>query len=582
MTGRRALLRQGAALLGLVAVVALSITSLFVLGVERALQPLAAERLRNGQVLQQAKLALTGYVAHQAALGGEDNPGRLPCPEAAGYFGTASEGVAAASCRLPALGRLPWRTLGLDKLRDATGEALWYVVSAGWALPNVTASLTINSDSRAQLTVDGRPNAAIALIIAPGRPLQVPASADCQPRDQRRRSKDVAGNPLPPDARDFLECQNAKVPADERFATSGPSDRFNDQVVIVGAADLVPGIEAAIASRIEREIAPALRSVYAGAEWNASPANPVFPFAARFAASAFNPDDYRGSAGTFQGLLPLTRAQGCNPGTERRCDTGFVAWASSPAAGFSVQGGSTMAVYSGPSYLPASSCTATPASVHCTLYTSPGGTLALAVSASAAGVPMSLRRLDKAVSAAGFAPDSPATPRNAAAVLNGTGTATVTFTGTVNDPGTLATCARVQPPASFACQQRRVSVPIDLLADHPLLDPQHAATGWFLRNDWHNLVFYAVAPGHTAGSAPPRSCGMAPRGCLSVANLVRAGQTRALLILAGRSITGASRPSANLEDYLDSGENRDADLAFEQRRIDATFNDRVIVVDANP
>lgn len=582
MTGRRALLRQGAALLGLVALVALSITSLFVLGVERALQPLAAERLRNGQVLREAKLALIGYVAQQAALGGESNPGRLPCPEAAGYFGTASEGIAAASCRLPAVGRLPWRTLGLDKLRDATGEALWYAVSPGWALPNVTASLTINSNSKAQLSVDGRPNAAVALIIAPGRPLQVPASAGCLPRDQRRRSRDVAGNPLPPDARDFLECQNAEVPADERFATSGPSDRFNDQMVIVEAADLLPGIEAAIATRIEREIAPALRSAYASAEWSASPSNPVYPYAARFAAGAFNPDAWRGSAGTFQGLLPLTRAQGCNPGTESRCDAGFVAWAGSPTASFSVQGGSTMTVYSGPSYAPASGCTSTPASVQCTLYTSPAGTLALAVGATATSVSMSLRRLDKAVPAAGFAPDSAATPRNAMAILNSAGAAAVSFTGTVNAAGTPATCTRIHPPASFACQQRKVSVPIELLADHPLLDPQHAATGWFLRNDWHSLVYYAVAPGHAASSAPPRSCGMAPRDCLSVANLARAGQTRALLILTGRSLTGASRPSADLGEYLDSGENRDADLAFEQRRIDAAFNDRVIVVDANP
>src|SRR5262249_13352975 len=164
--------------------------------------------------------ALIGHVAHLASQPGELNPGRLPCPEAAGFFGTTNEGVAAANCKQPALGRLPWRTLGLEKLRDAAGEPLWYAVSPGWALPNVTASLTINSDSRGKLTVDGRPEAAIALIFAPGRPLQVPVSAQCPARDQQRRSKDVAGNPVPPDARDFLECENATVPADGSFVTA--------------------------------------------------------------------------------------------------------------------------------------------------------------------------------------------------------------------------------------------------------------------------------------------------------------------------------------------------------------------------
>src|SRR6185369_1488976 len=134
---------------------------------------------------------------------------------------------------------------------------LWYAVSPGWALPNVTASLTINSDSRGKLAVDGRAEAAIALIFAPGRPLQVAASAQCAARDQQRRSKDVAGNPVSPDARDFLECENATLPADGSFATVGPAGGFNDQVVQITAADLIPALEAAIAVRVAREIVPA-------------------------------------------------------------------------------------------------------------------------------------------------------------------------------------------------------------------------------------------------------------------------------------------------------------------------------------
>ena len=584
MISRRALLRQGAALLGLVALLALAITSLFVAGLKSAQPPLAAERVRNAELLALAKQALIGHAAQQAALAAETNPGRLPCPEAAGYFGTASEGIAAASCRLPAIGRLPWRTLGLDKPRDASGEALWYAVSPGWALPNVTTTLKINSDALGRLTLDEKDDAAVALIIAPGRPLQVRASPGCAAHDQRRRSKDVAGNPVVPYPRDYLECENATSPADLAFASRGPADSFNDQVHPVGASELLRAIEAAIAHRIEREVAPPLRSAYAGTEWGLSPANPMFPFAARFGTDAFNPDSYRGSAGTLQGLIPLTRSQGCDPAADSRCDTAFVAWAGAPAPVFSVQGGSTMAVYSGASFSPPSRCVATATQVQCTLYTSAEGTLNLAVSATAANVAMSLRRLDKTVPSAGFAPDSPSTPRAAGAIFNAAGEALVTFSGTVDAPGTPASCVRHSGAGAgpFACQRRSVAVPIELLADHSLLDPAHPVTGWFLRNEWHGLSYYAIAPGHAANGAAPRSCSALPPGCLSVVGAPGSERTRALLVLAGRSLPGKTRPSGDLLAYLDSEENRNADLVFEQRRIDASFNDRVIRIDSEP
>jgi hypothetical protein len=45
----------------------------------------------------------------------------LPCPDAAG-----TEGQAGASCPGLSRGWLPWRTLGLPPLRDASGTCLWY------------------------------------------------------------------------------------------------------------------------------------------------------------------------------------------------------------------------------------------------------------------------------------------------------------------------------------------------------------------------------------------------------------------------------------------------------------------------
>ncbi len=99
----------------------------------------AARREHNARVLQQAKQALIGYVVMKAGQTGENDPGTFPCPEAPGNYGIeAQEGIAAGNCSAPAVGRLPWRTLGIDKLTDAWGEPLWYMVSPGWHKPSPT------------------------------------------------------------------------------------------------------------------------------------------------------------------------------------------------------------------------------------------------------------------------------------------------------------------------------------------------------------------------------------------------------------------------------------------------------------
>src|SRR6185436_12377960 len=127
----------------------------------------AAKRLYNQAVMNRAKQALIGYVAAQAAHIGENNPGALPCPEASGYYGDATnEGKTASSCTLPKVGRYPWKTIGTEKFLDADGEPLWYVVSSGWAYTSsntVINSECVNAASglgcwSGQLTVDGVAN----------------------------------------------------------------------------------------------------------------------------------------------------------------------------------------------------------------------------------------------------------------------------------------------------------------------------------------------------------------------------------------------------------------------------------------
>jgi hypothetical protein len=126
------------------------------------------------------------------------------------------------------------------------------------------------------------------------------------------------------------------------------------------------------------------------------------------------------------------------------------------------------------------------------------------------------------------------------------------------------------------------NLPIGLLADHSLLDPNHAATGWFVRNQWHRFSYYAVSEGFTPGWNSQCDTAGNP-ACLTVSTPATSlGGRRALLALAGRGLNGQTRPSAALADYLDSAANRDGNSAFEQKPVSATFNDRIVTVDANP
>src|SRR4051812_8156551 len=183
--------------MALLAVVLLTVSWVLVSGLNAASKDYAGyQRAKNNAVLNKAKQALIGYVAAQAAKGGafpEKNPGALPCPEHPWFIdysdkdGRAGPSVAVAnpgglttssSCTM--VGRWPWRTIGTDKLLDAAGEPLWYVVSPGvWSALTSTTKTTINSNTSGSLKVDGVANAAVAIIIAPGAPMSVAAASGC-------------------------------------------------------------------------------------------------------------------------------------------------------------------------------------------------------------------------------------------------------------------------------------------------------------------------------------------------------------------------------------------------------------------
>ena len=573
--------QYGAALLAMLLILALGASYFMVSRLDAmSVDAKAAVGGYNALVLNRAKQALIGYVAAQAVKAGENNPGALPCPEAAAYFDDPSnEGKVASSCSLPKVGRLPWRTLGLDKLTDASGEPLWYVVSPGWGYNGTNTS--INSDSKGQLTLDGAAgtdsDTIVALIIAPGPAISVAAAAGCTAWAQTRPTIGT------PDWRNYLECENATSPPDAAFASKGPSASFNDQVLALTKGDIMPAIEAAIANRIEREIVPVLKTVYTAATWGFSGSNPVLPFAAPFASPGpgAGTSNYQGAtstyaAGMYRGLLPFNQTQGCSPASDPRCTNTLMAWSS--ATGAVKSGGSGSIRYNDP-------CAWESADVFsCSgAYNAP--TISLTLTATVTNVGMGLRAQDlskvtcTAVDDVGNGwPTQNVACSVTGVVLQANGSAIITVvTSALPDIATAGW-------GSWALF--KISFNRALIGDHALLSSTDGTTGWFVRNEWFRQMYYATVSGYTAATLPATPACTTGTSCLSIANVGPAGAQRAILILAGRSINGTARPSATLADYLEFG---NATAAFERQTVSRAgpaalkrpFNDRIVVIDSN-
>ena len=559
--------RGGVAILLLLAVLALGGTYYLVSGVNAmSTQRKAAVQSQNAAILLRAKQALIGYVAAQANRAGENDPGALPCPEAPGYFtSTTQDGQAAANCTLPNVGRFPWRTIGTDKLVDTAGEPLWYVVSPGWA--RTGSNTNINSNSVGQLTVDGSAgtdgNTVVALIVAPGPAINVIATGGCSAWTQARPNSGT------PDWRNYLECENATTPVDATFVTTGPDGSFNDQVIKVTKADVMPVIEAAIANRIEREIAPLLKTAYSGTKWNASSTQTTHPFAAAFA----NPttSSFQGAA-TTQGLLPFSYSPACSPAGDARCtSSSFHAW-STPTLTKTSGTGNLWAGF-GPD------CTADSPAVNyvtCTGY--------YQNSSLTAGFDDSLSNMANALR---DFPLANHTVRVWTILYNGSSwdgwvevTGSVTLSRRFNSNGSLSFRVTNVPlrwsfGTNYGYYYIEAQRPVQ--TDHALLSSSDPTTGWFVRNEWYRLMYYTIAPNYAPGGSLSCTTGSS---CLSVTNLTPAGAQRSLLILAGRSINGTARPNSTLANYLEGG-NQTNNYVKKAVSSASPYNDRFVVVDSN-
>jgi len=598
--------QRGGALLILTLILVLGTTWAIVSALNGARNDAAAKQISNAALLRQAKSALLGYIAIKA--GSSANPGVLPCPEIANPT-PATEGTTAPSCTLPAIGRLPWRTLGIDKLADAAGEPLWYVLSPGFN--GSGASFKINSNTAAQLTLDGVANAAVALIIAPGNPLNslnLPALSGCTLRSQQRNRT------FPLDYRDYLECDNATSPADNSFSSTGTTGYFNDQVMALTHADVFNIVEAAVAKRIQTDIVPSLIGVYNSANWNATPTTPLFPFAAPFS----NPDtsSYTGAIGTYQGLLPLSYSTQADTVTDcvvsasdPRCNPSLVAWRHdgtlSYAAPLPIQNNARWSVYSTyptmsvPAFNPyiyltevdnSEQTRATLAKLNCSASTSTQISCAITYGRSCDGcsafytvrpqVRLTVRAFNVAKAFKMFDTSQLLLPERNYFKSRATATSYgASPLGHLRSDGNADITTEWLLPSAYCntslCATATIRIPIAFITDHAILSSIDATTGWFLSNDWHKLTYYAVSSGNAPGGNGTCVAGGSP-ACLTLNSPAGTASPNAILILAGRNIGAGTRPSGALADYLEGENASPVDLVFANQPRSSTFNDRAV------
>ena len=502
---------------------------------------------RTMNALRQAKAALIAHAASEewqlymslptVPPVAYFQPGALPCPD--------KNNDGDADCLLPLtssmIGRLPWKTLGIEDLRDASGERLWYALSHDFRKNQCpsTGCTTINSDTAGQLTITGSAPATqvVAIVFAPGQAIQG------QVRD--------GANALSPV--NYLELFDVSNPVNYVFATSAlPSDTFNDRLLAITQAELMAAVEPVVAARIERDVKPYLATYRY--TWGR------YPFAAAFPQPA-SPSfaDYKGVAGQPQpfGLLPLT------------ADPTFVTW-QNPLA--------TVVTDLPPASITSQNCSASGVVlIDCTVTYS--GTPTLVFSLAAANVGMAFVRkhviADLTVSASGSAL-SPAPTYHLGMPPDPSGKGYVLLSLTM--PASAAPVRIQIPPPPLQPPPPLISTSWDNTMITLQTPSSAAGAGWLIANQWYKQLFYAVAPDLVPGGS-----GACSTNCLTVNNLASPSNKEAILVLAGREVNGLTPRPANLLNYLENA-NLTAALGttpfvYEHRAgVPTAINDRVVVV----
>lgn len=274
--------QRGSVLLIMLAIVMAALMTILVSALP-ALNRTTNNTNANAQALAQAK---AGLIAFAISAGSQkpctpttcERPGDLPCPDSTPDSPPEANGNQAASCgngagttgQTARLGRLPWKTLNLPDLRDASGQRLWYAVSSNYKtntrLPILNSDTGLGTitirNAAGVVAFDGSnpgniPSGVVAVIIAPGDPITR--------QDGHKQNRSVNA------AQEYLDIVtlNGITEDNANFSDFSATDGFiqgpvqdtqgkvvsNDQIVFITYEEIMSAIEKRVAGDVMQTIA---------------------------------------------------------------------------------------------------------------------------------------------------------------------------------------------------------------------------------------------------------------------------------------------------------------------------------------
>lgn len=294
---------------------------------------LSSARLQNtraqttADALTQAKAALIAYATAVALTpAGSKRPGNLPCPDINndGIAETACGNASGSTGQNLRLGRLPWKTLGIEDLRDSSGERLWYAVSSNFK--NNTAISVLNSDTPGSITVrdtsgnishngcityslpkcpqpgsddDAFGTGAVAVIIAPGAVLTRQTTGN--PQDRSASGINTSSNYLDAatlngltfDNQSFTDLSSTSGFIQGDIRHSNGDWILNDKLIVISQDQLMSSVQKRVAAELKQCL-----NEYAAADGSFG----RYPWAAKLDPTA--PVSHDDTSGIMFGRIP--------------------------------------------------------------------------------------------------------------------------------------------------------------------------------------------------------------------------------------------------------------------------------------